>query len=59
MIGLDYGAPTAELRKKLLFEDHLFVGSSSNPNVVRILPALNIDEQAIKHLVARLKKHST
>jgi acetylornithine/N-succinyldiaminopimelate aminotransferase len=59
MIGLDYGAPTAELRKKLLFEDHLFVGSSSNPNVVRILPALNIDEQAIKHLVACLKKHST
>ena len=58
MIGLDYGAPTAELRKKLLFEDHLFVGSSSNPNVVRILPALNIDEQAIRHLVACLKKHS-
>lgn len=58
MIGLDYGAPTAELRKKLLFEEHLFVGSSSNPNVVRILPALNIDEQAIKHLVACLKKHS-
>ena len=58
MIGLDYGAPTGELRKKLLFEDHLFVGSSSNPNVVRILPALNIDEQAIKHLVACLKKHS-
>ena len=58
MIGLDYGAPTAELRKKLLFEEHLFVGSSSNPNVVRILPALNIDEPAIKHLVACLKKHS-
>lgn len=57
MIGLDFKAPTAELRKKLLFEDHLFVGSSSNPNVVRILPALTIDEEAIIHLVSCIKKH--
>lgn len=57
MIGLDFKEPTAELRKKLLFEDHLFVGSSSNPNVVRILPALTIDEEAIIHLVSCIKKH--
>lgn len=57
MIGLDFKTPTAELRKKLLFEDHLFVGSSSNPNVVRILPALTIDEEAIIHLVSCIKKH--
>ena len=57
MIGLDFKTPTAELRKKLLFEDHLFVGSSSNPNVVRILPALTIDQEAIIHLVSCIKKH--
>lgn len=57
MIGLDFKEPTAELRKKLLFEDHLFVGSSSNPNVVRILPALTIDEEAIIHLLSCIKKH--
>jgi acetylornithine aminotransferase len=59
MIGLDFKTPTAELRKKLLFEDHLFVGSSSNPNVVRILPALTIDQEAIIHLVSCIKKHCT
>ena len=59
MIGLDFKTPTAELRKKLLFEDHLFVGSSSNPNVARILPALTIDQEAIIHLVSCIKKHCT
>ena len=38
MIGLEFDFNTAELRRNLLFQHGLFVGSASNPNVLRILP---------------------
>ena len=47
MIGVELDAPVAALRKKLLFEHGLFTGSSSNPNVIRLLPALNIGEKEV------------
>ncbi|MEO0338410.1 MAG: aminotransferase class III-fold pyridoxal phosphate-dependent enzyme [Bacteroidota bacterium] len=45
MIGVELAGPVKEIRKKLLFEDGVFTGSSSNPNVIRLLPALNIGDQ--------------
>ena len=42
MIGLEFDFPIAALRKQLLFEEQVFTGSSSNPNVLRLLPPLNI-----------------
>jgi len=42
MIGLEFDFPTAAMRKELLFKHQVFTGSASNPNVVRLLPALNI-----------------
>jgi len=42
MIGLEFDFPTGNLRKHLLFDHRVFTGSASNPNVVRLLPALNI-----------------
>ena len=43
MIGLEFETPIKEMRKKLLFEHKVFTGTSSNPNVLRLLPPLNID----------------
>ena len=40
MVGMEFDFNTAELRKSLLFDEKVFVGSSSNPNVIRLLPAL-------------------
>lgn len=40
MIGIEMDFPVADLRKKLLFENHIFTGSSSDPNVLRLLPSL-------------------
>lgn len=40
MVGMEFDFNTAELRKNLLFDEKVFVGSSSNPNVIRLLPAL-------------------
>lgn len=42
MIGLEFDFPIAALRKQLLFEEQVFTGSSSDPNVLRLLPPLNI-----------------
>ena len=45
MIGIELDQPCSEIRSKLLNEHHVFTGNSSNANVLRILPALNITEK--------------
>lgn len=45
MIGIELPFETAALRKKLLFDKGIFVGSASDKNVVRLLPALNIGRE--------------
>ena len=44
MIGVEFDFPTGDLRKELLFEEKVFVGSASNPNVVRLLPPLSLSK---------------
>jgi len=45
MIGVEMPYPVADLRKQLLHEHHIFTGSASNKNTLRILPALNISKE--------------
>ncbi len=45
MIGVELEFPCAELRKQLLTEYKMFLGSSSNKNTIRILPALNLKQE--------------
>ncbi len=40
MIGLDLGTSVKRLRNHLLFEERIFVGSSSDPHILRLLPPL-------------------
>lgn len=54
MIGLEFDFPIKELRKHLLFEEKIFTGSSSNPNVMRILPPLNIQKEQVNFFVEKL-----
>lgn len=44
MIGLELASPAKPIRKQLLFEHKIFTGSSSEPNVLRLLPPLGIGE---------------
>ena len=44
MIGIELFEPCEETRKKLLFENKIFTGSSSNKNTLRLLPALNLSK---------------
>ncbi len=56
MIGIELPFPTKALRNYLLYEKEVFVGSSSNPNVIRLLPPLTIDTDEIDIFLYKFKK---
>ena len=56
MIGVELNEESAPFRKKLLFDEHIFVGSSSDKNTFRLLPALNISRENCDKLLASLRK---
>ena len=56
MIGLDLGFPIKELRKKMLYEEKIFTGSSSDANVMRLLPPLNIGKEEVDVFVGVFKR---
>lgn len=55
MIGIDLPAELNQIRKELLFDDHIFTGVAS-PNVIRLLPALNITKEDADFFLDALKK---
>ncbi len=56
MLGVELNFPVKELRTKLLYNYHIFTGSSANPNLLRILPPLCITAEQIKPFANTLKK---
>lgn len=55
MLGVTFDFPVAQLRKQLIFEEGIFTGGSSDPNLLRILPPLSIETQEIDFFIAALK----
>jgi acetylornithine aminotransferase len=55
MIGLQMNQPINDLRNHLLFENHIFTGSSSDPKVIRLLPPLSIQQAQVDFFVEQLK----
>ncbi|MEO1410654.1 MAG: aminotransferase class III-fold pyridoxal phosphate-dependent enzyme [Bacteroidota bacterium] len=47
MIGIELATPVAPLRQRLLKEHRILTGSSLNPKVLRLLPALNVPQSAL------------
>jgi acetylornithine/N-succinyldiaminopimelate aminotransferase len=47
MIGIEFDFPIAELKTTLTNEHHILVGTASNKNVIRLLPALNVNQNDI------------
>jgi acetylornithine/N-succinyldiaminopimelate aminotransferase len=56
MLGLEFEFPISELRKKLIYNHHIFTGGAKNPNLIRILPPLTIHKKHIDCLFTALKK---
>lgn len=44
MVGIELDRPCAPIRTQLLKDYKIFTGASSNPNTLRILPALNLSK---------------
>ena len=47
MIGLEFEFPIADLKNALLNYHYMLVGTASNKNIIRLLPALNVQQQDI------------
>ena len=54
MIGLEFEEPIKELRRKLLFEQHVFTGASGT-NVLRLLPPLVLTKADADEFLKRFK----
>ena len=54
MLGVELDRPAADVRKKLVFEKHIFTGSASNPNMIRILPPLTVKRTDMDMLCSAL-----
>ena len=58
MIGFDVPAELSELKKKLLWEEHIFTGEAK-PNVIRLLPSLALTQADATRFIDAVKKLST
>lgn len=56
MIGIEFDFAVGEIRKKLLYNQHIFTGSSSNKNTIRLLPPLNITNKEVDIFIVALKE---
>jgi len=56
MLGLEFDFPIAELRKTLIYNHHIFTGSSKNPNLLRILPPLTVQKKHFDVFFEALRK---
>lgn len=55
MIGIEFNEPIKDIRRRLLFEEHIFTGVSGT-NVIRLLPPLSLTMQQAEEFITRLKR---
>ncbi|MFI3331494.1 MAG: aminotransferase class III-fold pyridoxal phosphate-dependent enzyme [Rikenellaceae bacterium] len=55
MIGIEFKEDAVELRRNLLFQEHIFVGAAGK-KIVRLLPALNITKAHADEFLTAFKK---
>lgn len=56
MIGVEFEFPIADLRNTLVSKYHIFTGNSSNKNTLRILPAMNVQQESLDILLDAIEK---
>jgi len=55
MIGIEFEAPIKDIRRKLLFEKHIFTGVSGS-NVIRLLPPLTLTVQQAAYFIEKFRE---
>lgn len=54
MLGMEFDFEVAELRKKLIYDYHIFTGSANNKKLLRILPPLTVTKEHIDTFINAL-----
>lgn len=55
MIGMEFDEPIKDIRRRLLFEEHVFTGVSGT-NVIRLLPPLTLTMEQAADFIERFKR---
>lgn len=55
MIGMEFDEPIKDIRRRLLFEEHVFTGVSGT-NVIRLLPPLTLSMEQAEEFITRFKR---
>jgi acetylornithine aminotransferase len=55
MAGIEFDFEVGELRKKLIYDHHIFTGGAMNKNLIRILPPLTVTKEHIDSFIKALK----
>ena len=55
MIGMEFEEPIKEIRRRLLFQEHVFTGVSGT-NVIRLLPPLTLTMEQAQEFIERFKR---
>ena len=55
MIGMEFEEPIKDIRRRLLFEEHVFTGVSGT-NVIRLLPPLTLTMEQAADFIERFKR---
>ncbi|MBG6132249.1 acetylornithine aminotransferase [Aquimarina sp. EL_43] len=55
MLGLEFDFEVSELRKRLIYEEHIFTGGAMNKKLLRILPPLTIGKKQIDQFINALQ----
>jgi acetylornithine/N-succinyldiaminopimelate aminotransferase len=56
MLGLEFDYEVGDLRKKLIYDHHIFTGGAANKKLLRILPPLNVKKEHINQFFEALVK---
>ncbi|NQW35951.1 MAG: aminotransferase class III-fold pyridoxal phosphate-dependent enzyme [Flavobacteriales bacterium] len=56
MLGVEFNFEVGDLRKKLIFDKHIFTGGSNNKYLLRILPPLTVNKAQIAIFINALKE---
>tara|TARA_B110001450_G_scaffold32283_1_gene28040 strand:- start:31 stop:1161 length:1131 start_codon:yes stop_codon:yes gene_type:complete len=54
MLGLEFDYEVGNLRKKLIYDHHIFTGGAANKKLLRILPPLNVKKEHINQFFKAL-----
>ncbi len=55
MLGLEFDFEVGDLRKKLIYDQHIFTGGAMNKKLLRILPPLTIGKKEIDQFIKALQ----